>query len=224
MAGPKHLWSGDWERESGARAPGESSTATPPPTWPAAPPPPEPPGTSRRRRQLSAAALVTLGVIVAVVIAGLAVALTSGSGGSAARTSAQVPAPTVGPNGSGGATILPSTPQTTPPQTTPAPTTPAAAARVNVGPTYTWLGMALTDSSSGVTVDTVAGRSPAASAGVDPGDVLQTVGNRPVNTVGQLRSVTAALKLGQRVALTVNRGTTLVTVTVTLTGRPVRQS
>ena len=104
MTGPKHLWSGDWERASAAasrREPDHGADATEPP------PPPKKRTLSRRRRKLAAAL-----VVIALGIAGIAYAVTA-TGGSHSRATAAL----------GGTDTAPFT-LTAPPRTFSVPTTP----------------------------------------------------------------------------------------------------
>jgi hypothetical protein len=215
MNTPKHLWSGDWERESTDPPAERPYVAAPPlthePTPPASPTEPSA-GRGWRTRQTALAAAAVL----VLVIIGVALAVSLGGNGKTqpqqrAQAPTAVPAPS---NGSGGAPLQPPTPpvQT---QTTAAP--------VTVGPTYSWLGTQLIDSTSGVTVETVRIGSAADTAGINPGDVIESVANSGVASIAQLKRATANLRLGQTVQLTVNRGTTLVTLTATLANRPVKQ-
>jgi serine protease Do len=74
------------------------------------------------------------------------------------------------------------------------------------------LGLLLQPGEQGLVVAQAAG--PAAAAGVQPGDVILGVNNRPVKNVGELKS--ALEKAGKHVALLVQRGDATVYVPVDL--------
>ena len=61
---------------------------------------------------------------------------------------------------------------------------------------------------------------PAAQAGIRPGDVIETVGERKITDVSQLLSVVAALKPGTGVPFTVLRREQELVLTVTPGLRP----
>jgi membrane-associated protease RseP (regulator of RpoE activity) len=232
MSSPKHLWSGDWERES------PELKAPPAPrvdAFPITPPDPKPwpprtPATGSRRFTVT----VVAAIVVVLVAVGVTLAATLG-GSSTRRTSAQnLSQNPFSQSGSGGAPLLqqsPSTPTTTTPQaTTPqGTTTPQSAApesqpggaSVTAGPTYTWLGMSIADIASGVSVETVNIGGAADAAGVNPGDVIVEINQTEVDSVSQVLAALKHLKLGQSFRLTVDRGSTPVQLIATLTGRPV---
>ena len=73
---------------------------------------------------------------------------------------------------------------------------------------------------SGVLITGVLQDGPAARGGVQPGDVLVKVGDKPVLATGDLFAAVAALQPGSSVALTVQRGAKQVDVKVTVGERP----
>jgi Do/DeqQ family serine protease len=73
---------------------------------------------------------------------------------------------------------------------------------------------------SGVLITGVLQDGPAARGGVQPGDVLVKVGDKPVQATGDLFSAVAALQPGSTVPLTVQRGAKQVDVKVTVGERP----
>jgi hypothetical protein len=218
MTRPTHLWSGDWEKDS----------RTPPiePTVPSSPPADEPAvgGRSSSRRLAAIGALVAGLIVVGVV---LAVTLTGGSSKmkNQSTTHAFVPRPF---NGSGGSGLIPTTTTPQAPTTTPqAQTTPQQTqtpAPVQVGPTYAWLGMQISDTPSGIAVATVTIGGAADTAGINPGDVITQVNSTAVGSVAQLRAAVDKLSVGDAFQLTVDRGSTPVTIGATLANRPRRQS
>jgi len=233
MAGPRHLWSGDWERESAAseaeladlrgdeveaEAPAPRAPAPQPaPRRPDSPPrsprasdpprPPSPPRTSgppraeisqqtRRRRLREIPRWGPTALLTAVVCAGAAyglIALVNSTNSAPASPAAAL------------------SPQA-PPQTTA-----ATLGRREVH----WLGMQILTLSSGVAViDTVALGSEGAAAGLEPGDQIAAVNNRPITAATQIPAAIAGLAKGSPVQIDVNRGSTPVVATVRLGAAP----
>jgi hypothetical protein len=229
MSSPKHLWSGDWERESP-----DLASPPPPASYVEAPAPPPDPGKWPPRGDREAPArsrrtpFVLAAVLLLLIAVGITLAATLG-GGSSSQTSAQNQVP-LNPSSSGGSPLQQlqstTTPQATTPQST---TTPQATppegqpggASVTAGPSYNWLGMSIADVASGVSVETVNIGGVADSAGVNPGDVIVEINHTQVNSVSQVVAALKGITLGQSFQLTVDRGSTPVTLTATLTGRPV---
>ncbi|MEZ6185074.1 MAG: trypsin-like peptidase domain-containing protein [Planctomycetota bacterium] len=75
-------------------------------------------------------------------------------------------------------------------------------------------------SQDGVRVAQVAPGSPAATAGIQPGDTITAVGERTTDRAWQLRHTLGAHYAGDRVTLTVSRGTTSREVELTLAPPP----
>ena len=73
---------------------------------------------------------------------------------------------------------------------------------------------------SGVLITGVLQNGPAARGGVQPGDVLVKVGDKPVQATGDLFAAVAALQPGSSVPLTVQRGAKQLDVKVTVGERP----
>ncbi len=73
---------------------------------------------------------------------------------------------------------------------------------------------------SGVLITGVLQDGPAARGGVQPGDVLVKVGDKPVQATGDLFAAVAALQPGSTVPLTVQRGAKQLDVKVTVGERP----
>jgi S1-C subfamily serine protease len=67
---------------------------------------------------------------------------------------------------------------------------------------------------SGVIITGVLQNSPAANAGLRPGDVVTTVGTQPVTNVSELLSAVAALTPGQASTLSVVRKEARLTLNV----------
>ncbi len=200
MSAPKHLWSGDWERESedaaGERARRLTPPATPPPP---ADPSPHPQATAERspprpRSQRPAplisrvhrirltserARLALLALAVAVLLAGGAYGLGRVVGsGSPARPQSGQPA---------------------------------------------WLGVQLGVLPVGsVVVVGVTPRGPAAAAGLRAGDVITQIESRPVAAPVDVSEAVGALRAGDTVEIQGLRGSSTYTTRVKLAARPTR--
>jgi S1-C subfamily serine protease len=72
----------------------------------------------------------------------------------------------------------------------------------------------------GVIITGVLHNGPAAKAGIKPGDVIESVGERKVSDVTQLLAAVASLKPGTAVPFTVNRKSQELILTVTPGVRP----
>jgi S1-C subfamily serine protease len=205
MSSPKHLWSGDWQRDSEAaareraerlryepqaeqppepepaRAKPAARTATAPPR--ARPRPRRKPALQKLRARLALdraqKRLVAIVAVVALLVAGGAYGLTAligGSSGSAAPTLAT----------SGG-----------------------------------WLGLQMQALANGtVVVASVVPGSPAAGAGLQPGDAITQIQGRPVGAPIVVTEAVAALQAGDTVEIQFVRGSSIYTVRPKLTARP----
>jgi general secretion pathway protein C len=100
----------------------------------------------------------------------------------------------------------------TPAQSSPTP--------VTSGPSTNWLGMHIVSSPLGAVVDTVPGNSVGDTAGFEPGDVITEIGGDAINSVQEIRTATQAIQLGKLVSITISRGSSTLTTTVTLKVRP----
>jgi putative serine protease PepD len=86
-----------------------------------------------------------------------------------------------------------------------------------------WLGIVCADPSApgtGPVVTTVFDGGPAASAGVEIGDVVQAVDGHRVATIAELQARLYTLAPAKTAKLTLSRGTTTMTVSVTLAAEP----
>ena len=244
MTGPKHLWSGDWERES-THKPADPT----PDTEPAAPAPDQPPGRRRlspRQLRFSAA-----GVVAALVIAGAAIAVTS-IGGSNSDHSAQVSPPYPFPVPQTRSTpttpvtpvvpgspytpttphtqTAPSTPTTPQTQTTPTtptnPTTPTTSSNPSTVPAValdpvSWLGMEVVTVGQGqAVIETVAPDSAGDKAGLEPGDQIVDLAGHAIAKSTALAGALQGHHAGDQVTITVQRGTTTLNLLVTLGSPP----
>jgi hypothetical protein len=206
MTAPKHLWSGDWERESAARArelaDGGAPVAAPEPAVPAAPPepvaapppppPPPPPSSPPRRepprRPTPRGRRLPPRIIALAVLAALLVA------GAAYGASALI--------GSGGGTG-------------PSPIPAATSTSVD------WLGVQLEGlATGGVVIATVAPGGPADQAGLEPGDVIAEIDGKPIRASGDVEKAVAGLHAGDSIEIQVSRGSTIYTTRATLASRP----
>lgn len=81
-------------------------------------------------------------------------------------------------------------------------------------------GQASATPSPGALVDQVAPASPAATAGLRPGDVITAVDGHPVASMAALDGDLGSLQPGTTVILTVERGRSFLSTAVTLDGQP----
>lgn len=203
MTGPKHLWSGNWQQES-ADPPRDPAPARANPTPRLATPQPRRPVGDRLRRAAPLlATLAALGVFLTVL------ATDSGSPShkpaSRATTTGLLPTPAPQtPTIPGGGASAPSTPATT-----------------ITGHTVNWLGMQIsTVQGAGAVIQTVQLGTPADAAGLDPGDVIQTVNGHSVAAADQIATAVQGLRPGDGVSITVERGSTLFTTVALFDGHP----
>jgi S1-C subfamily serine protease len=204
MTGPKHLWSGNWQEES-------SEPEAPPaePVRSAVPARPDPIAVRRPGRQMWRALLPAAAVILVVAVA-LAALLPGGTPGHA-RRGATTPS----------ASVIPTSPVPSP--VIPSPTTTPGTAPGNTisGPTVTWLGMQIsTVENVGVVIQTVQLGSPADAAGLDPGDIIQSVNSHSISAANQIRGAVKDLKAGDAVQISVARGSTQFATVARFAGQP----
>ncbi len=245
MTGPKHLWSGDWERESAATsgtetdrrqdqqdpAAGENAATTPAQTTETSA------GNERRNGRIAVA-----GTITVLLIAVIAIVATSGGPDPKTPTSAAaiptIPAPpgTI-PNQTipnltipSPATPTPTTPHHPhhpdhPDHPDPTPTTPTtsstpAAPAVAPQP-VSWLGMEiLTIPSGAAVVDAVTAGGVADRAGLTPGDIIVEVDHHGVTGSASIAHAVRDKHKGDVVTVTVVRGGTSLDAQTTFTGPP----
>lgn len=197
MSGPKHLWSGNWEDESARAAERRAVRQLPELDQPA--PAEEPPQESpTRSRRLSVRYAAVAGVLVIAVAVALAVTL-GGSSKPKHRTRTATTPSAIG------------APTTTPNQPSPTGGAPLQSAQVaGNGPSADWLGMQIVTTPSGVVINSLKLGSPADKAGFEPGDVIDEIDDHQINSVAQLRSVTASVQLGGLVQIQVLRSSVMV--------------
>ncbi|MBI4934186.1 MAG: trypsin-like peptidase domain-containing protein [Actinobacteria bacterium] len=83
-----------------------------------------------------------------------------------------------------------------------------------------YIGVTLSETPAGITVETVQPNTPASGAGIEPGDVIRTVNGTDVSTAEQLSVVLRGLAPGTKVDIVVERGGSEQTITLTLAERP----
>jgi len=206
MSGPRRLWSGDWSEESAAararmaQRRAQHSALADDPTEPIPPPapPPAPRAPGAGRRLLAAAALrwrrstrALLAIGPTLVPRGLrarllVIALLAGLGGAAV---------TIGVEAASGSA------------------TPASHSTARA-----WLGVGLADAAGepGALVEYVYPGSPAATAGIEPGDVITAIDGGSISDGNAAASAIGSLKPGAQVTLTIERVGQQLTITATL--------
>jgi putative serine protease PepD len=83
-----------------------------------------------------------------------------------------------------------------------------------------YIGVTLSETPDGITVDSVQPNTPASGAGIETGDVITKVNDISVSTAEQLSTVLRSLAPGTEVTITVSRGGTTQQVPLTLAERP----
>ncbi len=105
-------------------------------------------------------------------------------------------------------------------QATTAPATEQASVpSTNAAQAHGFLGVALQDSSNGVTVSEVVPGSGAANAGIQVGDVITAINGTTINSAADATKVVTALQVGASVTIDLTRNGSKMTVTATL-GQP----
>ena len=240
MTGPKHLWSGDWERESaassGAEAGRRQDHQDPAVDENAARTPAQEPTTTaaknRRRNRIAAASTLTVLVLAAIAIA-------AASGGSdstrataptaAAQAPSANPAPTqptnpnpTNPNPTNPSPAIPTNPN--PP--TPSPTTPPSTSSTTTAPPVApqpinWLGMEIITVPGGsAVVDTVTPGGAGDKAGLTPADTIVQIDNHAVTGSASIARAVRGKRRGDMVTVTVVRGGTSLDVRTSYSGPP----
>jgi membrane-associated protease RseP (regulator of RpoE activity) len=214
MRSPKHLWSGDWERESEAlseemagrpaRAPVAVTPVTRAPDRASPPDRPRPadrpkaadrartavPSRARSRRPLPRLSLPRVSPTLIIVLGSLVILAGAGYWISRLTDSGSAPA-----------------------QTT-------SATANQTGPIQ-WLGMQIEGLPPGtVVIATVAPGSQGEAAGLDPGDEVLSVNGRPINATSDIGAAISGLHPGDTVTIQVSRGSTQFSTTATLGAPP----
>jgi S1-C subfamily serine protease len=199
MTGPKHLWSGDWQTES----PGPPAQPVEPAGPAGVPPSPPPP---LRRPVRPSWRLILPAAVVAVAVAVALVALLPGGRPSGVANGATTPSAGGIPN---------------PVAPTPNASPSSSPAATLTGRTVNWLGMQIsTVRNVGAVIQTVQLGSPSDAAGLDPGDIIQTINRRPILAAAQIRGAVRDLRTGQAVDISVDRGSTQFSTVAAFTGQP----
>ncbi len=209
MRAPKHLWSGDWERESAAVSEDLASledlprVAPEPHSRPAVDPRPAPqveaaratapprsrpwirlpririPPISPRTRRTAAVTLVAL-LALAAAAYGLGALLGSSGSGTAPAASGQ-------------------------------------------GATMSWLGMEVETVGPGrVVVATVSPGSQGEQSGFEPGDVMLAIDSRGLNSTTDISKAIFGMRSGDQVQIEVGRGSTVFVTSATLAAPPAK--
>lgn len=196
MSAPRHLWSGDWELESSAHA-DDLASRRGHGEEPAEPEPPAPPRRSRLRQAIqmlrgSLRRLRAPGRRRVRVAALVGVLFVLVVAAAYAATS-----------GSSGTR------------------TPEPAAVTSTSPA--WLGVETTNAPvRGAVVSKVVPGSPAARAGIRPGDVITQLDTEPIETPAILTSAVLGMQPGDTVDIQLQRGASQLTVHVVLSSAPAR--
>jgi S1-C subfamily serine protease len=170
----------------------------------AAPPPRARPSRGRGR-------LLTPLLSAAAVVAVVLVVLATTGGSPSHKPASRASAPTA---------TVPNLAQPSPVAPTPGAgqTSPATAI---TGRTINWLGMQVaTVQGTGAVVQTVQLGTPADAAGLDPGDVIQTINGHAISTAQQITGAVRGLSRGAAVNISVARGSTLFTTVAAFDGHP----
>jgi len=195
MSAPRHLWSGDWELDSSAHAEDLAARRVRP-EEPAEPEPPAPaPRPSRLRRAIRAVRRWLGGLHAPSrrrirVVAVVGILALIVVAGAYAMTSGS----------------------------TATKTSASASLSSNAEP---WLGVKLANAPiRGAMVASVVPGSPAAAAGIRPGDVITQLDTQPIVTPAIFVSAIAGMQPGDKVDLQLQRGTSQYTVNVALASHP----
>jgi hypothetical protein len=196
MSGPKHLWSGDWDKESedaSAQTTRRPRPRDPEPTPPpVAAPPPAPRARESRPARRGLRPWVLPAVLGVVVIAAAAFGLTRLLGGSSSSATQGSPLAQLNKPKLMGSTAP-----------------------------IRWLGMEIITASPGVpVVETVRAGSNGDRAGLEPGDMILLINNRPVGTSGSIATAIKGMHSGDHVPLEITNGGAMFQVVATLAAPP----
>lgn len=90
-------------------------------------------------------------------------------------------------------------------------------------PTVDWLGMQIITSPTGAVVNSVQIGSEGDIAGFEPGDVITQVAGTQTDSARAIQTAVSQVPLGGRVSVEIVRGSSLITMAVTMQGRPTLQ-
>lgn len=226
MKAPKHLWSGDWERESAAASDALASLEELP--------------RAQRERPAVAAAEAAPGPVARP-------AAEARPAPVARRTAEAGPAPGAGPKKARSGPVTPRHPRRLSPAARRATFlaitvmailavagyglaalldssgSQAAPAASGPGAPMSWLGMEVeTVSPGGVVVATVAPGSRGEHAGFEPGDVIRAIDSRAINSTADIAKAIFGMQAGQTVDVEVTRGSTVFSTRAVLGAPPAK--
>ena len=191
MSGPKHLWSGDWENESEDASAQITRRPRPRDPQPETPAPPAPARPRARRTVRPWAIPVALGLIVIAAATFAATQLIGPSNSKPPQSQAAIASKLNKPKLTGSTAPI------------------------------RWLGMEIITAPQGIPmVETVRPNSNGDRAGLEPGDAILLVNNRPVGASGSIATAIKGLHSGDRVALEVTNGGAMFQMWATLAAPP----
>jgi hypothetical protein len=195
MSGPKHLWSGDWRNESDAAsdelADRRRTAGDQEPPAPAAPAPRTAPARTRPRWSIPGRPKVPRPLLIGSAAALLVAA---GAYGLIALLGGSGSSATAGP---------------------------VATVASGSSRPVNWLGMEIETVPPGsAVIDTVRLGSPGDRAGLEPGDVILAIDNRPVTGAGDIAGAIRGLHSGDRVEIQISHGSALFQTEATLAAPP----
>jgi hypothetical protein len=237
MTGPRHLWSGDWERESvGTDATYKQPQPEQTPQQEPEHDPDHDPRNGRRPNRTVVAAIVVGGLAIAGLAVGLTAAFDNGSSNPTTTASTtrstitRTPGTQSNPNNNygGGYGLSPTVPQTgsttqTTPQTQIPTQTQTQTQTIPDLPGINWLGMQIITGPTGPVVTTMSLAGAGNAAGFEPDDIITAVNGHSVSTAVDLGKLLDKLPIGSTVQLEVVRGSSQITMAVTMKERPTVQ-
>ena len=207
MGSPRHLWSGDWQLDSAAAAEelAKRRARAPEPEEPAPSPPSRP---SLRERIVAALRALRRGLAHLITRARTAIrnAWRRARGGRRVAVAVLLLALVVAGVAVAVASLVGSD---------------NGSKTASVG--HGWLGITHMNSLSsggGVVITSIAAGSPAATAGLEPGDVITQIGNQPVQSVGDVNAALNGLVAGNTVQIQFSRGPATFSTLATLATAP----
>jgi hypothetical protein len=215
MTTPRHLWSGDWERDSAARAEELASRARlqieQPAPEPALAPAREPASPGAGLAAVLRALVAALMALLRAVGAGLRAL---GAGLRRLQPRAVLLAALVAAIVVGAAFGLSALVGGGPPNF-------AAQSVASLREADALLGVQLsTPPNGGVVIATLEPGGPAELAQLDPGDVVSAVGNHPIEDAADIADAFRHLQPGSQVTVQVSRGSSIIATRVSLAGHP----
>jgi hypothetical protein len=207
MGSPRHLWSGDWQLDSAAAAEelAKRRAQSPEPEEPAPAAPSRP---TLRERIVAALRDLRRGVahLITRVRAAIRNAWRRARGGRRVVVAVLLVALVVAGVAVAVASLVGSD---------------DGSKTASVG--HGWLGITHMNSLSsggGVVITSIAAGSPAATAGLEPGDVITQIGNQPVQSVGDVNGALNGLVAGNTVQIQFSRGPATFSTLATLATAP----